>query len=171
MIVRGREVVVPETGVCSAIQVSNQWFTTRAGIPPPRVAIAGNKVTVSDILYGGGGVQVNETWTFTVQPDGIDWQIDRKYLSGGRLEDTYFPGWDFQDMATWTGGMLDNGGVAWNKYLETPNATYGAHAGAVTFWNRGKGDCLRIKRVSLLTSAATQSKVADANPARGHAWR
>ena len=79
-----------------------------------------------------------------MQADRIDWQIDRDYLSGGRLDDTYFPGWDFKDMSTWTGGMLDNGGVAWNKYLETPNATYGAHAGAVTFWNREKNDCLRI---------------------------
>ena len=145
--VRGREVVAPETGVCSAILVSNQWFTTRSGIPAPRLAVVRNKVTVSDILYGGGGVLVKEAWTFTVQPDGIDWQIDRNYLSGGRLDDTYFPGWDFKDMTTWTGGMLDNGGVAWNKYLETTNATYGAHAGAVTFWNREKGDCLRVSVV------------------------
>ena len=36
VIVRGREVVAPETGVCSAIQVSNQWFTTRSGIPAPQ---------------------------------------------------------------------------------------------------------------------------------------
>jgi hypothetical protein len=144
VVIRGREVVAPETGVCSAILVSNQWFTTRSGIPPPKVAISGNKVTVSEITYGGAGVQVSETWTFTVQPDRIGWQIARNYLSGGRLEDTYFPGWDFRDMSTWTGGMLDNGGVAWNKYLETPDATYGAHAGAVTFWNRERGDCLRI---------------------------
>jgi hypothetical protein len=47
-------------------------------------------------------------------------------------------------MSTWTGGMLDDGGVVWNKYLETPNATYGAHVGTVTFWNRGQRDCLRI---------------------------
>ncbi len=40
VIVRGREVVAPETGVCSAIQVSNQWFTTRSGIPAPKVTIA-----------------------------------------------------------------------------------------------------------------------------------
>jgi hypothetical protein len=158
VIVRGREVVAPETGVCSAIQVSNQWFTTRSGIPTPKVAITGNKVTVSEIVYGGAGVQVNENWTFTVQSDRIGWEIDRNYLSGGKLEDTYFPGWDFRDMTTWTGGMLDDGGVAWNKYLETSNATYGAHAGAVTFWNREQGDCLRINRVSLLMSAATRVK-------------
>ncbi len=47
-------------------------------------------------------------------------------------------------MSTWTGGMLDNGGVVWNKYLETPDATYGAHVGTVTFWNREQHDCLRI---------------------------
>ncbi len=40
--------------------------------------------------------------------------------------------------------MLDNGGVVWSKYLETPEATYGAHAGTVTFWNREWGDGLRI---------------------------
>ena len=64
--------------------------------PAAEVAVSGNKVTVSEIVYGGAGVQVKETWKFTVQPDRIDWQIDRNYLSGGRLEDTYFPGWDFQ---------------------------------------------------------------------------
>ena len=147
VIVRGRQVVAPETGVCSAILVSNRWFTTRSSIPPPKVAVARNVVTVQDIVYGGSDVQVKETWKFTVQSNRIDWQIDRDYLSGGRLDDTYFPGWDFKDMSTWTGGMLDDGGVAWNKYLETPNATYGAHADAVTFWNREQGDCLRVKKV------------------------
>ena len=158
--VRGRQVVAPETGVCSAILASNHWFTTRSGIPSPKVVVSRNHVTVQDIVYGGAGVQVKETWKFTVQGDRIDWEIYRDYLSGGRLEDTYFPGWDFTSMSTWTGGMLDNGGVAWNKYLETPNATYGAHADAVTFWNREKGDCLRIASMSRLPSAATQQHMA-----------
>ena len=91
-----------------------------------------------------------------MRPDRIDWQIDRDYLSGGRLDDTYFPGWDFKDMSTWTGGMLDDGGVAWNKYLETPNATYGAHAGGVTFWNREKRRLL-----------AHQDSGAGVSPAQG----
>jgi hypothetical protein len=127
------------------------------------VAISRNNVTVRDIVYGGSGVQVKETWEFTVQPDRIVWQIDRDYLSGGTLEDTYFPGWDFKDMSTWTGGMLDDGGVAWNKYLETPNATYGAHAGAVTFWNREKGDCLRIKIVGQASRLPTGRPAPEPN--------
>jgi hypothetical protein len=32
-----------------------------------------------------------------------------------------FPGWNFNNMSTWTGGLLGNGGVIWNKYLETTN--------------------------------------------------
>ena len=70
----------------------------------------------------GGGVEMNETWTFTVQPDGITWRIARKYLSGGTLEDTYFPGWDFTDKS-WTGALLGTGGVAWFKLFDTPVAT------------------------------------------------
>jgi alpha-L-rhamnosidase/Glycosyl hydrolase 2 galactose-binding domain-like/Bacterial alpha-L-rhamnosidase 6 hairpin glycosidase domain len=147
VLVRGREVIVPETGVCSALKVGNQWFTTRSGILAPSVAVAGNKVSVDNILFGGSGVQVKERWEFTVQADRIDWQIERNYLSGGLLDDTYCPGWDFKSMSTWTGGLLDNGGVAWNKYLETPSATYVAHADAVTFWNRDSADCLRVKRL------------------------
>ena len=60
------------------------------------------------------------------------------------LEDAAFPAWDFSSMSAWTGGMLDNGGVIWNKYLDKTNATYGAHFGTVTFWNSQSGDCLRI---------------------------
>jgi len=155
VIIRGREVIAADTGACSAIQVSNQWFTTRSGIPAPTVAVTKNKVTVRDVSFGGGGVQVKEDWEFSVEADRILWQIHRNYLSGGQLGDTYFPGWDFQQMDTWTGGLLDTGGVAWNKYLETPNATYGAHTGAVTFWNRDEGDCLRIQSMDQPSRAPT----------------
>src|SRR5208282_3367371 len=87
---------------------------------------------------------VRETWQFTVQADRIVWRITRKYSTEATLEDAAFPEWNFSSMSTWTGGMLDDGGVVWNKYLGTLNATYGAHAGAVTFWSQGQNDCLRI---------------------------
>ena len=145
VVVRGRQVLAPASGVASGIQVSGQWFTTRSAIATPKVRVARNAVTVSDIVYGGGAARVREAWKFTVQREGITWQIDRDYFAGGTLEDACMPGWDFSDMNTWTGGLLGHGGVAWNKYLETPNATYGAHTGAVTLWSRDKGDCLRIE--------------------------
>ncbi len=142
--VGGRDVVPEATGVCSAIQVANQWHTTRSGIPAPQVKVVEQSVTVSGIRFGGGGVEVVETWSFTVHADRIVWRIDRTYLSGGTVEDTYFAGWDFNDMSTWTGALLGTGGVAWGKFLDKPNATYGAHTGPVTFWNRENRACLRI---------------------------
>jgi hypothetical protein len=141
--VRGREVAA-ESGVATGVRSDGKWFTTRTGIAEPAVAIHGNTLTVTGIVFGEPGKEIHETWKFTPQADGIVWRITRKYSTPAVLEDAAFPEWDFASMSIWTGGMLDNGGVVWNKYLETPNATYGAHAGAVTFWNREQNDCLQI---------------------------
>jgi hypothetical protein len=143
VIVRGRPVAV-ESGVATGIQVNDKWFKTTADIATPNVAISKNTLSVTGIVFGPPDDQVHETWRFQVQPDKILWRITRKYSRAASLDDAAFPEWDFASLSTWTGGMLDNGGVVWNKYLETPNATYGAHAGAVTFWNRDQNDCLRI---------------------------
>ena len=143
VMVRGREVSAT-AGVASGICVDGQWYTTRGGIPTPSVKIGKNAVTVSGISFGQRGNEVRETWQFTVLADRIEWRIARKYAAPATLDDAAFPQWDFRNLTTWTGGMLDDGGVVWNKYLETPNATYGAHAGTVTFWNREQHDGLRI---------------------------
>jgi len=142
--VRRKQVVSPAGGVYSGIKVAGAWHTTRSGIGTPNVTATAKTVTVSDIRFGGGGIEVAETWTFSVHPDRIDWRIDRRYLAAGTLEDTSLPGWDFDSISTWTGALLGNGGVAWCRFLDTPNATYGAHTGAVTFWNRQNKACLRI---------------------------
>jgi hypothetical protein len=141
--VRGRQ-VVSQAGAVSAIRTGGQWFTTRQGIPSPTVSKAKSTLTVENIVFGQSDAQVRENWTFNVQRDRITWKIDRTYLHEATLDDTSYPSWTFQQMNTWTGGILGNGGVVWNRYLENPNATYGAHTDSVTFWNREKNDCLRI---------------------------
>lgn len=143
VIVRGREVAA-ESGVAGGVRMNDQWYTTRTNLVTPQVDINNNLLTVTGIAYGTPANQIQETWQFTVLPDRILWRITRKCSTSATLQDMAFPEWDFTSMSTWTGGMLDNGGVVWNKYLDTPNATYGAHAGAVTFWNREHRDCLRI---------------------------
>jgi hypothetical protein len=142
--VRGREVLSPNSGVYTGINVSNQWFTTTTLLSSPKLKISSHAVTVSGIRNGGNGIGAEETWEFVVEGDRIEWQIKRHYLTGGCLEDSALPAWEFADMGTWTGGMLDNGGVAWNRYLDSPNSTLGMHAGAVTFWNKDSADALRI---------------------------
>ena len=144
--IRGSQNIVPSvTGVCSAIQTGGgQWFTTRGGITTPTVVVNENVVTVSNIKYGGAGLNVTEKWTFTTHPDFISWNISRKYLSNATIEDSYFPGWEFTSMDTWTGALLDNGGVAWCKFLETNSASLGQHAGTISLWNKQTNSLLRI---------------------------
>jgi hypothetical protein len=141
--VKGRDVVPATTGACSGIQVAGQWYTTRT-IATPRVTVTKDTVVVSDIVLAGGGVELTETWTFTLYGSAIAWRIEREYRTGGTLDDTYFPGFDFNDSA-WTGAILGTGGVAWFRLFDTPVASYGVHTGQVTFWNRENGSCLRIR--------------------------
>ncbi len=141
--VRGRQVAAPE-GVGSGLLIGGKWYTTKGGIASPQVVASKNTLTVSGIAFGEPGNEVHETWLFTVQPDRILWKISRSYPKEVALEDSAFPAWNFAGMTTWTGGILDTGGVVLSKYLDGANGTYGAHAGVVTLWNREKNDCLRI---------------------------
>jgi hypothetical protein len=144
VMVRGRQVLSAGSGVYSGLEVSNHWFTTAAQASRLTIKVSLNDITVGDIRFGAEGVAVNETWHFAVRHDRIEWQIKRRYLAAGHFEDSALPAWEFASMKTWTGGMLDNGGVAWNRYLDTPNATLGMHATSVTFWNKDAADALRI---------------------------
>jgi len=142
--VLGREVVVPGTGVCTAVKFEGAWHTTRERIASPDVKQEGSSLRISNIRYGPADFPVSEEWLFTAAEDHIDWSIKRTYHASGALQDTYFPGFDFSDMKTWTGGILDTGGVAWTQFLDTPLASYGSHCGSVTFWNKDSQDCLRL---------------------------
>lgn len=142
--VKGRQ-VLSVYGASSAIRTTDgTWYTTRNSITSPTVNVSGNVVTLSSISYGGSGINVVETWIFTANQGSISWNINRMYLSGGTLSDTYFPGWDFQSISTWTGAILDNGGVAWMKLLDNNSRTLGTHSGTVTFWDKQSNSCLRI---------------------------
>jgi hypothetical protein len=152
--VRGQEVVSAATGVYSSMHTGtyggeDRDYSTRSGIPSPSVDVGPHSVTVGGIRFGGYLTQVEERWSFDLQPDCIDWRITRHCLNGCVQKDAGFPRWDFQNLSTWTGALLGTGGVAWFKLfhdqeIKTPLATYGVHAGPVTFWNQATGACLQI---------------------------
>jgi hypothetical protein len=142
VIVRGHQVAA-DSGVCTGIRENGQWFTTR-DLPTPAVSARKSTMTVTGITFGPPANQIHEIWQFTVEPHQIIWRINRKYPTDSLLEDAAFPEWDFRNLSTWTGGLLDNGGVVLDKYLDFANTTYGAHFGTVTFWNFQSRDCLRI---------------------------
>lgn len=136
--VNGRETIAPLTGACTGILVGGNWVTTRALTKSPLVTVNGGDVTLQNIEFASGGVSVRETWLFHTGPAGIDWTITRQYLTGGTLDDSYFPGWDFAGATTWTAGLLDTGGVAWSRFLG-PGTSFGTHCGSVDFWKGADG--------------------------------
>ena len=143
VVVDGREVISAATGVYTGIESGGQWSTTQTNANPPQIRVSGHTVYVDGIRIAAGSVAAKENWIFTVKSDGIDWQITRTYETGGQIDDTCLPAWDFADRNTWTGGILNTGGVAW-CHLLGDNATYGAHASAVTFWKPDQREALRI---------------------------
>lgn len=144
LVVRGNEVVGAGDSVHTGYRMGDRLFTSRHAAGAPKIHIQGNRVSIGGIRYGDPGFSVEEEWTFETPPQDIRWQINRRYRNGGTLDENYLPYWSFQSLQTWDGALLDTGGVAWCRFLDAPDATYGAHAGGLTFWNRARNTCLRV---------------------------
>src|SRR5438477_10532512 len=68
----GRQVVREQAGVCSAIKMANQWFTTRDGIPTPEVVVTNNVVNITAIRFGPPAREISHTCRLTAQnPDTV----------------------------------------------------------------------------------------------------
>lgn len=145
--IKGKNVLA-ESGVYTGFRTRGGSFTSCALFEPVKVEKSDKKIRVENIVYGDRSINVNEIWDFAVERDHIKWTIRRTYSSLAKLEEMAFPQWHFRDLAVWKGGILDNGGMVWCKYLKGTNDTYGVHTGGVTFWNPENGDALRIKTVS-----------------------
>lgn len=144
IIVKGNEVLGNGNAAYSGIRSGNQSFSSKKSITPPVITITNNSVKINDIKFGNTKFSIEEEWIFKVNRNDIQWQINRQYLNNGIIDENGFPYWQFNSMQTWDGAMLDNGGVAWNYFLNEPGETYGAHAATLTFWNRSNNSCLRI---------------------------
>jgi len=131
--------VLSSTGAFTAVRTSETHWTSLDN-QQVNVSIKANKVILEGIKLGN----IQESWQFTLQGSKILWTIKRSYPNDINAEDMAFPSWHFADMKTWKGGILDNGGMVWCKYLGYVNDTYGVHTGGVTFWNEDEKDALRI---------------------------
>lgn len=143
--VRGKQVIDTLKGVSSSIMVGGQWYSSRDKGALPLVSVKGNSVSIENIRYGTNDYYIEESWHISALPDAIEWSIKRRTHGEGNLEDAASAEWVFFDMKMWTGAILDNGGVAWNKLLESKNMSYGAHAGKVLLWNESDDRCLEIE--------------------------
>ncbi|WP_449435488.1 hypothetical protein [Pedobacter steynii] len=136
--------VLSSSGVYTGIRTKNSAYSS--GDKNSGITVTENPkgITLSGISYGNDTILVKEVWDFKLNSNKILWGISREYSSDANLEDMAFPKWNFADLSAWKGGIMDNGGMVWCKYLKEVNDTYGVHTGGVTFWNVESGDALRI---------------------------
>ncbi|WP_199851419.1 alpha-L-rhamnosidase-related protein [Parabacteroides pacaensis] len=132
------------SGVYTGFRTKGGTFNSLVVKEAVKVEEQAGKITVKNIVYGDPSIRVNESWTFETSKDKIVWRIDREYSGLAKLEEMSFPQWNFNDLSVWKGGILDNGGMVWCKYLWDVNDTYGVHTGGVTFWNPDNGNAFRI---------------------------
>ena len=142
--IQNKLVVSSGNSVYTGFTQGGETFTSAKSSQIPRVSIANNIVMINRIRYGKNNFEIEESWIFTILKNTIDWQIKRIYLNDGSMDQNYLPAWTFDSMQTWDGAILNNGGVAWCRFLEKENFTYGAHTSGMTLWNRNTNSCFRI---------------------------
>ncbi|GBU08613.1 hypothetical protein AwDysgo_19440 [Bacteroidales bacterium] len=141
--VKGKNTLAP-SGVYTAIKTDTETFTS-INKSDVKVLTTDNGVKITNVKYGNQQLNVQESWSFEAEEDKIIWTILREYNNKAILDDIAFPTWNFADLSLWKGGIFDNGGMVWCKYLANTNDTYGVHTAGVTFWNPDTGNALRIK--------------------------
>jgi hypothetical protein len=144
IMVKGTEVTGGGNPVYSGFRSGDSLYSSTQCLHLPIITIKADSVNIDNIQFGSPVFSVAEKWIFKINGNDISWQITRRYLNDGLIDENFFPCWQFQSMQTWDGALLDNGGVAWNRFLGQPGDAYGVNAGTITLWNRSKNSCLRI---------------------------
>lgn len=155
------ENVLSESGTYTSFRTKAGLFTSCSGLNEIKVEKSDNGILIKNISYGDHSIRVTESWSFKLADGKIVWNINRDYSNLAKLEETALPQWNFADLSVWKGGILDNGGMVWCKYLKDVNDTYGVHTGGVTFWNPDSGNALRILAKSEKKHIATKYSQSD----------
>lgn len=138
--------VLAGSGVRTGVRTRGGAYTSGAVKSAPCVSRRGDVLTVDSIVYGDGALAYIESWRFEPCGDAIVWTITSNTGTAlARVEDRFVPQWDFAAMDTWKGGILDNGGMVWCKYLRAEDDTCGVHTGGITLWNPDRSGALRIE--------------------------
>lgn len=145
--VKGKNTLSP-SGVLTGVKVGNRLYTSRIKSDSPVVQITDNLINISHINYGDS-VRIRETWIFEVEEESITWELRRSYPDSLKVEEVYFPKWNFSDLSVWKGGIIDNGGMVWCKYLKNVDDSYGVHTGGTTYWNEISGHGLSVQGTGL----------------------
>jgi hypothetical protein len=143
LLIKGQN-TLSEAGVYTGFRINETPLTSSDKSSGVKVAAGSNSVSISNISFGQASFGVTESWSFDVKGSQIIWKIHRENNNAATLQDMAMPKWNFASLSTWKGGILDNGGMVWCKYLKENNDTYGVHTSGVTYWNTESGNGLGV---------------------------
>jgi Bacterial alpha-L-rhamnosidase 6 hairpin glycosidase domain len=144
LVVNGQQVIAGDTGIYSAIRTKETVYSTLNLSSTPAVKIANNTISISKINYGDKHLSINETWTFTISAETIQFGISRTLSKAITAEQVALPVFMFNSMDTWDGAYQDYGGLAWFYLFNKKLDTYGVHSSSSQFWNSKTGNGLTV---------------------------
>jgi len=165
LIINGQQVIQDDAGIYSLIKTQDSTYSTLQLLTQPEVKISANTIIVSAIVYGDKANPINETWTFNIIADSIEFNISRTISKSVTAEKVSLPVFTFKSMDTWEGAYTDYGGLAWFYLFNKKLDTYGVHSSATQFWNSKTGNGLTVavdvpgKQVAMSYSRTTADKL------------
>ena len=165
LIINGQQVIQDDAGIYSLIKPQDSTYSTLQLLTQPEVKISANTIIVSAIVYGGKANPINETWTFNIIADSIEFNISRTISKSVTAEKVSLPVFTFKSMDTWEGAYTDYGGLAWFYLFNKKLDTYGVHSSTTQFWNSKTGNGLTVavdvpgKQVAMSYSRTTADKL------------
>ncbi len=143
LILNGKNTLAP-SGAFSAIKPNSELYSSANSGIQPGIMLTDKTLTLNNISFGDSSLHITEMWKFTPEQNGIRWEIIRQYDHSRIVDDMAMPIWNFANLSVWKGGILNNGGMVWCKYLSNKLDVLGMHTNGATFWNPVSGDGLRI---------------------------
>lgn len=141
--VNGKNTLAP-SGAFSSVKLNGKLLTSNSPDVIPVIKVTDSVVSVNNIVYCDSLLQVTEIWQIIPGQKGIKLEITRQYDRNKIVEDIAMPVWNFANLSVWKGGILNNGGMVWCKYLTNNGDVLGMHTNGATFWNPETGDGLRL---------------------------
>ncbi len=141
--VGGRQLLDPRDGITTSfLPVGSAAPLTLQGTP--QVTQQHGVTVVSGIRYDNPQVSIRETWRFVVAEDTIVWTIERDVSAAATLAELSSPRLVLRDDTVFDTALLDNGGSAWFRLLDTTPSALGQNIRQATYWKRGEPWCLAV---------------------------
>lgn len=144
MKINGEQVLDISVGIYSSIITSTANYNTLLLTTDPVVTVSGNKITLSNIVYGDKSCTIKETWKFTLSAGDIQFDMDRTLSKPILVEEIALPVFMFSNIHTWEGAYQGYGGLAWFYLFNKKLDTYGVHTNSSQFWNSKTGNGLSV---------------------------